>query len=160
MPLAPGTVAPDFTLTTKTEEGMQKVALSRHRGQDVVVLLFFPAVDTPVCTHEMCHAGEEVPALQDAVVYAISADLPFAQKMWAKANRIEVPILSDHDLAVTKAYDVLWPDFGGFAVSARASFVIDRRGVVTYAEQTPTLDDLPDFTALQLAVESAVVGKL
>ena len=80
--------------------------------------------------------------------------------MWAKASNIDVPILSDHTLAVTKAYDALWPDFGGFAVAARASFVIDRRGIVTYSEQTPTLGDLPDFTALQLAVESAVVGKL
>ena len=56
-------------------------------------------------------------------------------------------LLSDHDLKVTRAYDVEWPDFGGFAVSARASFVVDRRGVVTYAEQTKSLGDLPDFTA-------------
>ncbi len=156
MPLAPGTPAPDFTLTTLTDDGLERVTLSTHRHRDVVVLLFFPAVHTPVCTHEMCHANAEVPALQDAVVYGISVDLPYAQEMWAKANRITVPLLSDHDLKVTRAYDAVWPDFGGFAVAARASFVIGRDGVVKYSEQTPTLGDLPDFTRLQLAVEDAV----
>ena len=160
MPLAPETVAPDFSLPTMTPTGIERVTLSGHRGTDVVVLLFFPAVNTSVCTHEMCHAPTEMPALQDAVVYGISVDLPFAQAMWARANDMTVTLLSDHDVAVTRAYDVVWPDMAGFPVAARASFVIDRRGVVTYSEQTPTLSDLPDFTALQLAIESAVVGKL
>ena len=156
MPLAPGTAAPDFTLPTLTVDGVERVTLSDHRHQDVVVLFFFPAANTSVCTHEMCHAGEEVPALQDAVVYGISVDLPWAQRMWADASAIAVPLLSDHDLTVTRAYDVVWPDFVGIAVSARASFVIGRDGKVKYSEQTPTLNDLPDFTRLQLAVEDAV----
>ncbi len=160
MPLAPGTQAPDFTLPTKTADGIEKVTLSKHRGEDVVVLLFFPAVNTPVCTQEMCHAKDEIPNLEDAVVYGISVDLPFAQEMWALANDIAMPILSDHDLTVTRAYDAVWPDFAGFPVAARASFVIDRRGIVTYSEQTASLGDLPDYTLLQLAVESAVVGKV
>ena len=160
MPLAPGTPAPDFSLPTKTADGIEVVRLSEHRGKDVVVLLFFPAVHTSVCTREMCGVGEEIPSLQDAVVYGISVDLPFAQEMWSQANSMTVPLLSDHDLKVTRAYDVVWPDFAGFPVAARASFVIDRRGIVTYSEQTPTLGDLPDYTQLQLAVESAVVGKL
>lgn len=160
MPLALGTVAPDFDLPTMTSTGIERVILSQHRGQDVVVLLFFPAVNTSVCTRQMCHAPADLPALQDAVVYGISVDLPWAQAMWAQANDMTVTLLSDHDVAVTRAYDAVWPDFAGFPVSARASFVIDRRGVVTYSEQTPTLGDLPDFTALQIAIESAVVGKL
>lgn len=156
MPLAPGTAAPDFTLPTLTADGVEKVALSAHRHHDVVVLLFFPAVNTSVCTHEMCHVNEEIPALQDAAVYGVSVDLPWAQRMWADASAIAVPLLSDHDLAVTKAYQAVWPDFAGIAVSARASFVIGRDGLVKYSEQTPTLGDLPDFTRLQLAIEDAV----
>ena len=160
MALASGTPAPDFSLTTKTAEGLEKVGLSQHQGKDVVVLLFFPAVNTPVCTQEMCDTSSGLHGLEDAVVYGISADLPYAQEMWAKANAISVPILSDHDLKVAEAYDAVWLDFAGFAVAARASFVIDRRGIVTYSEQTPSLGDLPNFTQIQLAVESAVVGKL
>ena len=120
MPLPAGTPAPDFTLKTKTAEGLEPITLSAHHGKDVVVLLFFPAVNTPVCTHEMCHAGDEVPALEDAVVYGISADLPYAQEMWAKVSDIVVPILSDHTLEVTKAYDALWPDFSAASPSPPA----------------------------------------
>ena len=160
MPLAAGTVAPDFSLLTKNAEGLERVALAGHRGRDVVVLLFFPAAYTSVCTQEMCDATNGVHGVEDAVVYGISGDLPHAQEAWAAANGIGVTILSDHDLSTARAYDVVWPDFAGIAVAARAAFVIDRRGVVTYAEQTPSLGDLPDFTQLQLAVESAVVGKL
>ena len=160
MPLAPGTSAPDFDLPTKGTDGIRRVRLSDHRGKDVVVLLFFPAVHTSVCTKEMCHAGEEIPALQDAVVYGISVDLPFAQEMWAQANAITVTLLSDHDLKTTRAYDAVWPDFAGFPVAARASFVIDRRGMITHSEQTASLGDLPDYTQMQLAVENAVVGRL
>ena len=156
MPLAPGTTAPDFTLKTKTEEGFGSATLSAHRGQDVVVLLFFPAAFTNVCTQELCDTGNGMHGLENAVVYGISADLPHAQEAWVKANQIKVPILSDHDLAVTKTYDVLWPDFAGFAVAARASFVIDRDGRIVYADQTPTLGDMPDFTAIQRAVATAV----
>ena len=156
MALVPGTPAPGFSLLSKTDEGLNRVSLASHRGKDVVVLLFFPAAYTSVCTQELCDASSGVHTMADAAVYGISGDLPHAQEAWAKANRIAVPILSDHDLATTKAYDVLWPDFAGIAVAARAAFVIDREGMIAYAEQTASLGDLPDYAQLQLAVESAV----
>ena len=154
MALAPGVPAPAFSLLNKTDEGLERVSLAAHRGKDVVVLLFFPAAYTSVCTQELCDATSGVHAMADAAVYGISGDLPHAQEAWAKANRIAVPILSDHDLATAKAYDVVWPDFAGIAVAARAAFVIDREGTIVYVEQTPSLGDLPDFAALQAAVES------
>lgn len=159
MPLAAGNSAPDFTLKTKNEDGLEDVKLSSHLHKDVVVLLFFPAVFTNVCTHEMCHANDEIPSLEDAVVYGISIDLPYAQEGWAKANGIKVPLLSDPDRSVTQAYDAVWANFNGLGpVSARASFVIGRDGVIKYSEQTATLGDLPDFASLQQAVEAAVVS--
>ena len=49
-----------------------------------------------------------------------------------------------------KAYDVVWPNFAGLGEgTARAVFVIDKAGVIRYAEQTPTLLDLPDFEAVE-----------
>jgi peroxiredoxin len=157
MALAPGTVAPDFTLHTKADEGIETVRLSDHRGKDVVVLLFFPAVNTPVCTKEFCDVGAGIHPLYDAIVYGISVDLPWAQELWAQANNMSTVLLSDHKVEVTRAYDVVWPDFAGLGeVSARASFVIDRAGVVTYSDQTPSLGDMPNFAELQLAVEAAL----
>jgi glutaredoxin-dependent peroxiredoxin len=157
MPLAPGTTAPNFALQTKSAEGVETVRLSDHRGKDVVVLLFFPAVNTPVCTQEMCDVSAGIHPLFDAVVYGISVDLPWAQEMWAKANEITTPLLSDHKGEVTRAYDAVWPNFDGVgAVSARASFVINPQGIIVYSEQTPALGDMPNFAQIQLAVESAL----
>jgi peroxiredoxin len=156
MPIAAGTPAPKISLRTKTPEGLETVSLESHVGKDVVVLLFFPAVNTSVCTQEMCDVSGGVHNLADAVVYGISADLPFAQEMWAKAHKITTPLLSDHKLEAAKAFDAVWPDMGGLgAVTARASFVIDRNGLVTYSEQTASLGDMPDFTKIQLAVSEA-----
>jgi len=48
------------------------------------------------------------------------------------------------------AYGVLLPDLAGFgSVAARAAFVIDKEGVIRYAEQTPTPHDLPNFEAIK-----------
>ena len=157
MALAAGTVAPDFALQTKTADGVGTIRLSDHRGKDVVVLLFFPAVNTPVCTQEMCDVSAGIHPMYDAVVYGISVDLPWAQEMWAQANEITTTLLSDHKGEVTRAYDAVWPDFAGVgAVSARASFVIDPQGTIVYSEQTLALGDMPNFAQIQLAVESAL----
>ena len=51
---------------------------------------------------------------------------------------------------MTKAYDVVFPNLAGVGdTAARAAFVIDKEGIIKYAEQTPTPKDLPDFGAVQ-----------
>ena len=85
----------------------------------------------------------------NAEVYAISVDSPFSQEAWATQNGIKVTILSDLNKTVTRAYDVLFPMLAGVGdTSARAAFVINSAGVITYAEQTPTPKDLPNFKAI------------
>ncbi|MFQ3588670.1 MAG: redoxin domain-containing protein [Fimbriimonadaceae bacterium] len=152
MPLNPGTPAPAFTLKTMTSDGLKDVSLSENLGRKNTVLLFFPAAFTSVCTKELCDvsAGLGAYAELDAEVYGISVDSPFAQDAWAKANNIGIPLLSDYDRKVSEAYDVLLPDLVGLGpASARAVVVIDKEGVVRYAEQTPTPTDLPNFEAVK-----------
>ena len=157
MPLAVGSKAPDFTLKTKTADGLKDVKLSDYTGKQVV-LLFFPLAYTGVCTQEMC---DQTAGLGDyeklgATVLAISVDSPFSQEAWAKANHIKVTLLSDLNKTVTKAYDVLFPMLAGVGdTAARAAFVIDKDGVIQYSEQTPTPKDLPNFEAIK-----AVLAKL
>jgi len=147
MPIAVGSKAPDFTLKTKTADGLKDVKLSDYAGKQVVVL-FFPLAYTGVCTQEMC---DQTAGLGDyeklgAAVVAISVDSPFAQEAWAKANAIKVTLLSDLNKTVTKAYDVVFPMLAGVGdTSARAAFVVGKDGVIKYAEQTPTPKDLPNF---------------
>jgi len=157
MPLTVGTSAPDFTLKTKTDAGLQDVTLSSHKGKENVVLLFYPGAFTGVCTKEMCGVTDNIGRYQtaNAQVYGVSSDTPFVLAEWSKQLNIGFPLLSDYQKAVTQAYDVVWPDFAGLgAGTARAVFVIDKAGIIRYAEQTPTLGDLPQFAEVEKALAS------
>ena len=86
----------------------------------------------------------------NADVIAISVDSPFAQEAWAQQEKIALTIVSDLNKTVTNSYDVLFKDIAGIGDSAaRAAFVIDKDGVIQYAEQTPTPKDLPNFEAVK-----------
>jgi peroxiredoxin len=152
MPIKTGAQAPDFTLKSKQASGLIDVTLSRNRGQKNTVLLFFPLAFTGVCTKEMCDitAGLAAYASLDADVVGISVDSPFAQEAWAQKEKIGITLASDLNKKTAQAYGVLLPDLLGLgAVSARAAFVIDKKGVIRYAEQTPTVKDLPNFNAIK-----------
>jgi glutaredoxin-dependent peroxiredoxin len=155
MALAIGSKAPDFTLKTKTADGLKDVKLSDHLGKQQVVLLFFPLAYTGVCTQEMCDVSGGLGGYEGlgAAVYGISVDSPFTHEAWAKANGIKVTLLSDLNKAVTKAYDVVFPNLAGVGdTSARAAFVIGKDGVIKHAEQTPTPKDLPNFEQVKAAL--------
>jgi peroxiredoxin len=155
MPIPVGSKAPDFTLKTKTADGLQDIKLSESFGKNATVLLFFPAAFTGVCTQEMCDQTSGLGEYEKlgAKVYAISVDTPFAQEAWAKQNKIGLTLLSDLNKTVTKAYDVVFPNLAGIGdTAARAAFVIGKDGVVKYAEQTPTPKDLPNFAAVKAAL--------
>jgi len=160
MPLAAGTTAPDFTLKTLSSTGLGDVSLSATYAEKNVVLLFFPGAFTSVCEQELCDVSSGLSAYNDlnAQVFGISQDSPFALTAWASQKGISFPLLSDWGGKVTEAYDVVFPDFAGLGPgTARASFVIDKNGVIVYAEQTPTLRDLPDFAAILAALEKAAL---
>jgi glutaredoxin-dependent peroxiredoxin len=152
MPIKVGSKAPDFTLKSKNDSGLVDVKLSANFGKKNTVLLFFPAAFTGVCTKEMCDitAGLGQYSGLNAAVVGVSVDTPFAQEAWAKKENIGITLASDLNKTVTKAYDVLFPNLADIGdTSARAAFVIDKEGVVQYAEQTPTPKDLPNFAAVQ-----------
>lgn len=153
MALSVGTQAPDFTLPTKTPEGPRQITLSDRFGRGNTVLLFFPMAFTGTCTTEMCGLSAELDeyARLEAAVYGISGDNPFAQEAWAEKEKISVPLLSDYEHNVARAYDVAYESFlpqlgldmGG--VPKRAAFVVDRAGVIRHVECLEDARELPDF---------------
>jgi len=152
MPIKVGSKAPDFTLKSKTATGLVDVKLSENFGKKNTVLLFFPAAFTGVCTKEFCEisAGLGQYAALNAAVIGLSIDTPFAQEAWAKQEKINITLASDLDKIVIKDYDVVFPKLADIGTTAaRAAFVIDKQGVVQYAEQTPTPKDLPNFDAIK-----------
>lgn len=147
-----GSKAPDFTLKSKTASGLVDVKLSNNFGKKNTVLLFFPLAFTGVCTTEMCEISAGLTAYSDlnAEVIGISVDSPFAQEAWAQKEKIGITLVSDLNKETTKTYDVVFPGLAGIGdTSARAAFVIDKNGVIQYAEQTPTPKDLPNFGAVK-----------
>jgi peroxiredoxin len=157
MPIKVGSKAPDFTLKSKNATGLVDVKLSENFGVKNTVLLFFPAAFTSVCTQEMCDisAGFAQYSSLNAAVIGVSIDTPFAQEAWAKQEKISLPLVSDLNKKVIKDYDVVFPNLAGIGdTAARAAFVIDKQGVVQYAEQTPTPKDLPNFEAIKKTLSS------
>ena len=155
MPLAIGSKAPDFTLKTKTADGLKDIKLSDNFGKNKVVLLFYPLAFTGTCTKEMCDMTTGLAPYTDlgAVVYGISVDSPFANDAWAKEHKIGITLLSDLNKTTTKAYEVVFPNLAGIGdTSARAAFVIGKDGLVKYSEQTATPKDLPNFEAVKAAL--------
>jgi glutaredoxin-dependent peroxiredoxin len=151
MPIAVGTKAPDFTLKSKSPADVE-VKLSNNFGQKNTVLLFFPLAFTGVCTTELCDVTAGLNAYKDmnADVIGISVDSPFAQAAWAQKEKIGITLVSDLNKTTTKAYDVVFPMLAGVGdTSARAAFVIDKAGVIQYAEQTATPKDLPNFAKIK-----------
>jgi len=157
MPISVGAKAPDFTLKTKRGEDLKDIKLSENFGKKKTVLLFFPLAFTGVCTKEMCDVSSGLSAYEklDAAVYGISVDSPFAQEAWAEKEKIQIPLLSDLNKEVSKAYGTLLPDLIGLgSVSARAAFVIDKAGVIQYSEQTPTPLELPNFEKIRSTLQA------
>ena len=157
MALATGTTAPTFTLKTKNDDGLQDVSLSDNLGKKKTVLLFFPLAFTSVCVKEMCDVSSSLAAYTDsnAAVYGISVDSPFALEQMAKADNLQFPLLSDFNKDVSAAYDVLYADLLGFkGVSKRSAFVIDENGTIIYSESAEDPHDLPNFDAIQAALNS------
>jgi glutaredoxin-dependent peroxiredoxin len=157
MPLAVGTKAPDFTLSTKTADGPKQIKLSDNFGKKNTLLLFFPMAFTGTCTTEMCGVSTDLAAYSslNASVYGISGDNPFAQEAWAQKEKITVPLLSDYEHKVTQAYDVAYDSFlpqmnlGMGGVSKRAVFIIDRDGVIQYVQSNDDARALPNFEKIK-----------
>jgi glutaredoxin-dependent peroxiredoxin len=120
-------------------------------------LLFFPMAFTTVCTAEMCDTSNALETYEEvnAQVYGISGDSPFSLEAWSREKNIKVPLLSDYDHAVARAYGVAYDSFapqrnlpiGG--VAKRSAFIVDRNGVIQYAESSEDPKQLPNFEAIK-----------
>ncbi len=157
MALKVGDKAPVFKLKN---QNVEEVALEDFKGKKNVVILFFPLVNTSVCEKELCHTRDGISqyADLDAEVLAISVDSPFALKLWNDKFNFSFNLLSDFNKEVSQAYeayyDVFVPgklDLNG--VAKRSAFVVDKEGVVRYAEVLENAGEEPNYNAIQAALK-------
>ncbi|MEO6251699.1 MAG: redoxin domain-containing protein [Ferruginibacter sp.] len=148
MKIETGQSAPDFTLFD-TEKN--KVTLSDLRGKNVL-LLFFPQAFTSVCTKEFCGVRDDIGRYSNvhAEVIGISVDSVFTLKKYKEDQQYNFPFLSDFNKEVSALYDSLidkWIlDMKG--VSKRSAFIIDKTGIINYAEICESTGDMPNFEAI------------
>ena len=149
MALQTGHPAPDFTLI---DSDKKEVKLSDYKGKNVV-LLFFPLAFTGVCTAELCAMRDNIAAYNnlDAEVLAVSVDSLFTLDKFKKEQGYNFPLLSDFNKEVSEAYGSIYQDFafGMKGVSKRSAFVIDKEGMIRYAEVLEDAGKVPDFDAVQ-----------
>jgi peroxiredoxin len=144
-----GQAAPAFSLFDSEKN---KVSLEDQKGKNVV-LLFFPQAFTGVCTAELCNVRDSISHYNNtnAQVYGISVDSVFTLAKFKEEQQLNFPLLSDFNKEVSASYDSLIQDFvlDMKGVSKRAAFVIDKEGIIQYAEILDKVTDLPDFNAIQ-----------
>ena len=149
MPIETGQQAPDFSLYSSDRT---KITLSEQRGANLL-LLFFPAAFTSVCTAELCAARDNIAAYNkaNAKVFGISVDSLFTLAKFKEDQHLNFPLLSDFNKDVSKAYDALYNTFAFEmqGVSKRAAFVIDAQGIIRYAEVLENAGEQPDFQKIQ-----------
>ena len=144
MPADVGSIAPDFTLVNQDRE---PVTLSRLRGRPVV-LAFFPAAFSSVCTKELCTFRDGMSALEQAKaqVLGISVDSFFALKAFHDQQGFKFALLSDFNKQVIRDYGVFNEDMIGLkGIAKRAVFVLDAHGVVRYREVLEDARNEPDY---------------
>jgi glutaredoxin-dependent peroxiredoxin len=149
MKIERGQKAPDFTLYDSEKK---QVTLSGLKGQNVL-LLFFPLAFTSVCTKELCSVRDDLDWYNNvhAKVLGISVDSLQTLARYKQDQQLNFTLLSDFNKEVSAAYGSIYEIFGYNmkGVSKRSAFVIDKEGVVRYAEVLDNASEVPDFEAIR-----------
>ncbi|MEQ1554806.1 MAG: peroxiredoxin [Ferruginibacter sp.] len=148
--------APEFTLFNSE---MKEVKLSDFKGEKNVLLLFFPLAFTGVCTKELCGVRDDIAKYNDAnaQVLGISVDTTFSLAKFKEEQGYNFPLLSDFNKEISTAYGCIYDTFTGMGmkgVSKRSAFVIDKAGIVQYAEVLESAGDVPNFEAINTVLAS------
>lgn len=146
-----GDAAPDFAAT---DAGLKPVKLSDFKGQTVIISAV-PSLDTPVCEIQTKRFNQEAASL-NAKVLTVSLDLPFAQKRFCDAFKIQnVTVLSDykdHDFA--NKYGLMIKELG---LLTRAVIVVGANGKITHFEIVKEVTQEPNYQAALDTVKKSTV---
>lgn len=132
--LPPGTAAPDFTMEATTGE---TISLAAFRGRPVI-LAFYPADRSPVCSNQLALYNEALPVFEDfnAQLLGISVDDISSHQAFSEQLNLSFPLLADSQPAgsVARAYGVFDEQD---RVCERALFVIDEEGIIRWSAVSP-----------------------
>ena len=155
MAISIGQKAPSFNLFDSDKKSINSASFA---GQPVIIL-FFPFSFSSVCTAELCSMRDsmEIYNKANATVLGISVDSLYTLHQFKKDQQINFTLLSDFNKTVSREFGVLYDIFPTFemqGVSKRAAFIIDKYGLIQYAEICASPGDMPDFAAIQSKIAS------
>lgn len=155
MVLRLGQRAPDFSLPD-AERKMRSLGEFTKLG--TVILAFFPFAFSGVCDKEMCMFRDGLATLQGAgaQVVGVSVDSSFSLKAFAQTYNLQFPLLSDFNKKVTRLYGVLqdpWVGLGYRGVAKRATFIVDRKGVLRHRWVTDVPSEEPPYSDVVKAAQ-------
>ncbi len=147
-----GQKAPDFKLLDKDKN---EITLENFKGKNLIIF-FYPMAGTGNCTKEMCTVQDDFKMYEgmNASIVGISVDTIFAIKWFSDQNKITYPLLSDFNKQTIKDYDVVHHDFafGYKDVAKRATFILDKEGIVRFVEILASPGDFPNMDAIKEAM--------
>ena len=145
-----GETAPEFSLFDHNKNIM---TLSAERISNVL-LLFFPLAFTSVCTKELCSVRDDLKMYERLNVkpFGISVDSLYSLKKFREEQHLNFPLLSDFNKEVSTLYGCLYNEFsyGMKGVSKRSAFLIDKQGIVQYAEVLENAGEQPNFKQIEV----------
>jgi len=154
MILKVGQTAPEFT-SHDTDKNV--VSLSDFKGK-TVVLLFFPMAFTGTCTAELCSVRDDIAKYSrlNAEVIGISVDSIFSLKKFKEEQNLNFKLVSDFNKNISESYGSIYETFIGWmhGVSKRSAFVIDKDGIIQYAEVLENALEIPNLEAVKIALEN------
>jgi len=151
-PLSVGASFPSFKLVGND---MKDYLSERIQGRPTVISVV-PSLDTEVCSISTKRFNTEVTKLsKEILVLTVSRDLPFAQKRWCGAEGVDqVTTVSDYKYrSFGEATGTLWKDA---ELLARAVFVVDKAGVISYVDYVPEISLEPDYEGVIAAVKTCI----
>jgi peroxiredoxin len=160
MALTTGDKAPAFSLYNTEKE---QVNLRDYEGKKNVLLLFFPLAFTSVCTTELCEVRDNINRYsnENTEVLGISVDSTYVLAKYKKEESYNFTLLSDFNKEVSALYDAMHQRFGKMGllgVSKRSAFIIDKEGIIRYAEVLDNPGLLPDFAEIDAVLEELGQG--
>jgi peroxiredoxin len=154
MSITKGQTAPNFKLFNQDKKEIELAAL---KGKNVLIL-FFPFAFTSTCTKELCSVRDNIALYNglDAVVLGISVDSPFTLIKYREDQKLNFDLLSDFNKTASENYGSIYESFamGLKGVSKRSAFVIDKNGIVQYAEVLENAGDIPNFDDINATLQA------
>ena len=149
--LKKGDKAPDFNMV---DTALKPVTLA-DTGNTIRVVSVVPSLDTPICDAQTKLLDDAAVNLPGVTIFAVSMDLPFAQKRWCRAFAVDrVRMFSDHrDASFGAAWGTLIKEL---RIESRAIFVLDKDDTIRYVEYVPEVASYANYEAALAAARQAM----